>query len=507
MINVTNNVNLSMRGYFTIEVADAKTGELKQRIADIPNTFTHTFVEVALGTNKDLGLYVTSGNGHHILAALTSISDTFLKFTKSNITPSPDMQDVSSLVDYQNDWVLSPIKHYTTRDESASIGRFKYNKATKSFTQQYTTKWTRDFSVQNTVSGTYEAKSLAIVYSTSSNGEYWVNKMRDTPSKNKLLTVAKITDNGTPFTLTISKDDIVTVYYTFEFNIALKKSPDFNIKLQKSAKATELVNYKVHQLDYTDFIDETKVSEDWVEGDDILTSILIGITKSRSVGIYNNLVVGLMHKTSDNKFIATSIAASDNSMNYYSNFGPPLRSNFWAAETRDYNKKTQSGFIPAGPAGTTNYAVTAIFEKDNKRISWSIKARLAQNYIKLYNKQLKDFDLKSKLPESQFIVLLGDPVWGSYDSSSLNSSSIGSSDASPYWKWTVKSMFQRTADFTVPQLSNLVLDSQKPYFNWNINFQNGFMLTNLDTPANKLEISDYFEFEFTMKYVFTYSFD
>ena len=33
------------------------------------------------------------------------------------------------------------------------------------------------------------------------------------------------------------------------------------------------------------------------------------------------------------------------------------------------------------------------------------------------------------------------------------------------------------------------------------------MLTNLDNPANKLEISDYFEFEFTMKYVVTYSFD
>ena len=68
-------------------------------------------------------------------------------------------------------------------------------------------------------------------------------------------------------------------------------------------------------------------------------------------------------------------------------------------------------------------------------------------------------------------------------------------------------MYQRTADFTVPQLSGIVLDAQKPYFNWNINFQNGFMLTNLDTPANKLEINDYFEFEFTMKYVFTYSFD
>ena len=503
MINVTNNVNLSMRGYFTIEVADAKTGELKQRIADIPNTFTHTFVEMALGTNKDLGLYSSNGNGFHILAALTHPSNNCLKFTKSDITPNPDMQDVSSLVDYQNDWLLLSTKNYS--EDSVSIGRFKYNKATKSFTQQYTTKWTRDFSVQNTVSGTYEAKALAIVYSTY-NG-LWTTKLGNIPSGNKLMTVAKITDNGTPFTLTISKDDIVTVYYTFEFNIALKKSPDFNVKLQKSTKATELVNYKVHQLDYTDFIDETKVSEDWVEGADILINILMGITKSRNRGLYNNLAVGLMHKTSDNKFIATSIGASSSSLNYYNNSGNPLRSNFWFTAARDYSKKTESGFIPIGPAGTTNFAVTAIFEKANKRISWSIKSRLAQNYIKLYNKQLKDFDLKSKLPESQFIVLLGNTIWGSYDNSSLNSSDIDSSDAAPFWKWTVKNMYQRTADFTVPQLSEIVLDAQKPYFNWNINFQNGFMLTNLDTPANKLEINDYFEFEFTMKYIFTYSFD
>ena len=502
MINVTNNVNLSMRGYFTIEVADAKTGELKQRIADIPNTFTHDFVEATFGTNRDL---VSYGNGYHILASLTNTSVNCLKFTKNDITPNPDMQDISSLVDYQNDWLLLPTRNYAERDETPGIGRFKYNKATKSFTQQYTTKWVRDFSVQNTVSGTYEAKALAIVYSTSSNG-WWTNKLRDIPSKNRLMTVAKITDNGTPFTLTISKDDIVTVYYTFEFNIALKKSPDFNVKLQKSTKATELVNYKVHQLDYTDFIDETKVSEDWVEGADILTNILKGITKSRNSGLYNELSVGLMHKTSDNKFIATSIGASDKSLNYYNNSRNPLRSNFWVTMTRDYNKKTQSGFIPTGPNNSAFYSVTAIFEKANKRISWSIKSRLAQNYIKLYNKQLKDFDLKSKLPESQFIVLLGNTIWGSYDNSSYNSSNIDSSDAAPFWKWTVKNMYQRTADFTVPQLSGLVLDAQKPYFNWNINFQNGFMLTNLDTPANKLEISDYFEFEFTMKYVFTYSF-
>ena len=498
MINVTNNVNLSMRGYFTIEVADAKTGELKQRIADIPNTFTHTFVEMALGTNRDMEGF----NGYNILTAIANKSNSCLKFTKSDITPGPDMQDVSALVDYQNDWLLLPTEDFIGGSDPEKIARFKYNKATKSFTQQYTIKWARDFSVLNSVSGTYEAKALGIVY-TLINNYGWLTRMTSEATKNKLMTVAKLTDNGTPFTLTISKDDIVTAYYTFEFNIALKKSPDFNVKLQKSTKATELVNYKVHQLDYTDFIDETKVSEDWVEGADILNRIIKGMTKSKYNGLGNSINIGLMHKTSDNKFIATGIAASDNSLNYHVYFS----TNTWYNTLVDYRKKTQSGFIPTGPDNSNYYAVTATFEKANKRISWSIKSRLAQNFIELYNKQLKDYDLKTKLPESQFIVLLGNPIFGHYNNSDVNSSDIDNSRAYPYWKWHIKNMYQRTADFTVPQLSGLVVDSQKPYFNWDINFQNGFMLTNLDTPANKLEISDYFEFEFTMKYALTYSFD
>lgn len=502
MINVTNNVNLGMRGYFTIEVADAKTGELKQRIADIPNTFTHTFVEMALGTNKNLGGF----NGYSILSVIANFGRSCLKFTKSDITPSPDMQDVSALVDYQNDWLLLPTQEYADGKNSVSIGRFKYNKATKSFTQQYTTKWTRDFSVLSSVSGTYEAKALGIIFSSSYSQE-WINKMGDSATANKLMTVAKITDNGTPFTLTITKEDIVTAYYTFEFNIALKKSPDFNIKLQKSTKATELVNYKVHQLDYTDFIDETKVSEDWVEGADVFTKIIRGLTKTTGSGLYNNIVVGLMHKTSENKFIATGIAAYDTNMNYYTNTGTYPGCYLWSYSSYQYSKKTQSGFIFTGPDNSNTFAVTATFDKTNKRIYWSIKSRLSQKFIKTYNKQLKDYDLKTKLPESQFTVFLGDPVFSYVNNSDYNPADPSTSNAPPIWKWHVKNMYQRTADFTVPQLSNIAVDNQKLYFNWNINFQNGFMLTNLDNPANKLEISDYFEFEFTMKYIFTYSFD